>query len=200
MLRRYSWLFERPQPAVPDSSSGLTFTRDWFSSNKVQFQTFLRALTGTACNLLEIGCYEGRATCWLIQNIATHPDARITCIDIVRQPCFGFNVDAVGGGGKVSFVQGMSRSALRELPLDHFDFIYVDGAHATVEVLEDAVLSFRLLKAGGILAFDDYKWDDSRFRRDGLPKPAIDSFLKIYAKKIYVLFKGYQVWVRKIAD
>lgn len=60
--------------------------------------------------------------------------------------------------------------------------------------------AFRLLKIGGILGFDDYKWDDSHLQHEGLPRPAIDAFLKVYAKKISVLFKGYQVWVRKSHD
>ena len=89
---------------------------------------------------------------------------------------------------------------MRDCGFNQFDFIYVDGNHTTVEVLEDAVLSFRLIKAGGILAFDDYKWDDSRLRHEGLPRPAIDAFLKVYANKISVLSKGYQVWVRKTQD
>ena len=47
---------------------------------------------------------------------------------------------------------------LRRLPLESFDIIYIDGSHAVNDVLEDAVLSFRLLKPEGILIFDDYRW------------------------------------------
>lgn len=41
-----------------------------------------------------------------------------------------------------------------------FDFIYVDGLHLSQDVLYDALLSFDLLKVGGILIFDDYLWFD----------------------------------------
>ena len=199
MLRRYSWIFERYRAQSPDEP-GFTFSQDWFSTKKHQFQTLLQPLAGTPCNLLEIGCHEGRATCWLLQNIATHPDASVTCIDTVLQPSFEANIRAAGGAEKVRFVHGMSRSALRDCDFNQFDFVYVDGNHTTVEVLEDAVLSFRLLRVGGIMAFDDYKWDDSRLRHEGLPRPAIDAFLKVYARKISILSKGYQVWVRKTRD
>jgi predicted O-methyltransferase YrrM len=199
MLRRYYWLYERFRVRTPDEP-GFTFRHDWFSANKRLFQRHLMPLAGMPCTLLEIGCHEGRASCWLVRNIATHPESRMICIDTVLQPAFKANVRAAGGADKVTFVQGLSRSVLRELGFDHYDFIYVDGNHTTVEVLEDAVLSFRLLKVGGILAFDDYKWDDSRLRHEGLPKPAIDAFLGAYAKKISVLSKGYQVWVRKTRD
>jgi len=100
----------------------------------------------------------------------------------------------------VTFVQAMSRRALRDLDFNRFDFVYVAGIHTTVEVLKDAVLSFRLVKVGGILAFDDYKWDDSRLRHEGLPRLAIDAFLKFYANKVSILSKGFQVWVRKTED
>jgi len=63
-------------------------------------------------------------------------------------------------------------------------------------VLEDAVLSFRLLKRNGIMAFDDFKWKD-RASPDGTPKLAINAFLRIYRRKITVLMKDYQVWIRK---
>jgi predicted O-methyltransferase YrrM len=199
MLRRYFWLFERRRRALADGD-GFTFTHDWFSSKKGQFEKFLSSVAGGPCRLLEIGCHEGRSTCWLLQNIATHAESTITCVDTTLQPSFHANVAAARGESKTNFIQGLSRLVLRRLPLDSYDFVYVDGGHRTVDVMEDAILSFRLLKVGGILAFDDYKWDDSRLRKEGLPRPAIDAFLKIYAAHIEVLAKGYQVWVRKIRD
>jgi hypothetical protein len=63
-------------------------------------------------------------------------------------------------------------------------------------VLEDAVLSFRLLRRGGIMGFDDFKWKDQAFP-DATPKLAINAFLRIYGRKITVLMKSYQVWIRK---
>jgi hypothetical protein len=33
-----------------------------------------------------------------------------------------------------------------------------DGSHRARDVLEDAVLSWPLLKVGGIMLFDDYLW------------------------------------------
>jgi predicted O-methyltransferase YrrM len=42
----------------------------------------------------------------------------------------------------------------------YFDFIYVDGSHQAPDVLCDALLSFRLLKNNGVIAFDDYLWQE----------------------------------------
>ncbi len=199
MLRRYHWFVQRFLPKPPDPP-GFSFSEDWFSANIKQFRKRLAPLVGTPCHLLEIGSHEGRATCWMLQNVATHADATVTCVDGVKQPVFDANIDATGGAAKVTFVKEPSRNALRRLPQLHYDFIYVDGSHATIDVIEDAVLSFRLLKAGGILAFDDYRWDDSRLREHGRPKPAIDAFVALYANKFAMLAKGSQVWLRKTAE
>lgn len=40
---------------------------------------------------------------------------------------------------------------------ERFDFIYVDGSHRSPDVIYDAILSFGLLKKGGIMIFDDYQ-------------------------------------------
>ena len=38
-----------------------------------------------------------------------------------------------------------------------YDYIYIDGSHMPKWVLIDAVLSWDLLKKGGLMIFDDYK-------------------------------------------
>lgn len=178
-------------------SERYAFGHDWFSGNLRRFEHFLSPLRGEACQLLEIGTDEGRAAVWLMDNIATANDSSLTCIDINANPNWRQNIEATGSARRVHFRQGMSRDVLPTLPRDHFDFVYIDGYHGQVEVLEDAVLSFRLAKVGGIIAFDDYTIEPNT---DGAPKPAVDAFCAIYQRKIEVLNKGRQVWVRKTAD
>ena len=175
------------------------FTTDWFCGNEKHFSKYLAHLEDTPCRILEIGCHEGRATVWLLENIATHPDATVHCIDVLEQASFRRNILASRSPEKVRLEIGLSRNLLQSCPENAFDFIYIDGGHRTIEVLEDAVLSFRLLKRGGVMGFDDYKWKD-RASPDGTPKPAIKAFLNIYRRKITVLWKGYQVWIRKVEE
>jgi predicted O-methyltransferase YrrM len=188
-----------PKTKFQNEPERFSFSTDWFCGNEKHFSKYLTHLVDTPCQILEIGSYEGRATVWMLENIATHPHAAVTCIDSIEQLSFRQNILATRSPEKVSLQTGHSRDLLRSLPANTFDFIYVDGGHGTVEVLEDAVLSFLLLKCSGIMAFDDYKWKN-RGDLDGTPKPAIDAFLSIYKRKITVLMKGYQVWIRKDAD
>ena len=186
----------KPETKFQRAPERFNFTTDWFCGNEKHFTKYLAHLEDTPCRILEIGCYEGRATVWLLENIATHPDATVHCIDVLEQASFRQNILAARSPEKVRLEIGLSRNLLRSCSDNAFDFIYVDGGHRTIEVLEDAVLSFRLLKRNGIMAFDDFKWKD-RDSPDGTPKLAINAFLRIYRRKITVLMKDYQVWIRK---
>jgi hypothetical protein len=54
---------------------------------------------------------------------------------------------------------------------------------------------WRVLKRGGVLAFDGWTVFSEVHRRPG---PAIDAFLICYAGKLHLLHKGYQVLVKKL--
>jgi hypothetical protein len=93
-------------------------------------------------------------------------------------------------------VTGFSQIELRKLPLESYDIIYIDGSHEADDVLEDAVLSHRLLKKGGVLIFDDYLWQlegASNVR----PKPAIDVFYAFFKDDYDVVHNGYQLLLKK---
>ena len=176
-----------------------TFSHDWFSRNAPLFTRYLGDLRDRPCRMLEIGSHEGRALVWLIDNVLTHEGARIDAVDISEHPSLMTNVAATGAARKVTFKLGRSADVLRTLACDSYDFAYIDGCHWALETLEDAVLSFRLVKAGGIIAFDDYKWDDPGYNQFGRPREAVDAFLAIYGGHVEVLHRDYQVWVRKRA-
>jgi predicted O-methyltransferase YrrM len=103
---------------------------------------------------------------------------------------FDLNMAKTGAGQRVRKLVGVSQEILRRLPLGAFDFIYVDGSHAGDDVLEDAVLSYRLLKSGGLLVFDDYGSLTSA-------SEAIDAFRNLFAERFELVHKGYQLTLRK---
>jgi predicted O-methyltransferase YrrM len=177
------------------------FTSDWFTPHIPIFKKHLSHLIGRKCCILEVGCFEGRCTTWLIDNIATDKKSSIVCVDLCENENFKENIKKTDSSNRVSSYIGRSRNILRALVPNSFDFAYIDGSHSTIDVLEDAVLTFRLVKPGGIIAFDDYLWDDPKYNDQGTPKPAIDAFLSIYGKKIEALeIGGWQAWARKIED
>ena len=190
------------------------FTKDWFSENSSQWREILNHLAGKShLRFLEIGVLEGRATLWLLTNILTHSTSRIVCIDtfegsIEHQSMMPYAMNHLDSlydrflqniypfARRVRVQKGLSQELLRKHHLNSFDFVYVDGSHRSADVLEDAVLSFRLLKSNGIMIFDDYEWKTYAGTLDN-PRAGIDAFLEIFAGQYSIISKGYQVALRK---
>ena len=190
------------------------FTEDWFSENnpeKVvrQFDEFLSEFKDKPLMFLEIGSFEGMSTIWMLENILTNKESRLFCIDawaewtgdaFVR---FVENINKTGLKDKVRIVKGDSSEELRIFPKEYFDFIYVDGDHDEKAVIKDAIGSFRVLKKGGIIAFDDYllgiRYPNSPGSKamNGSTKKAIDYFLDVFQDELEIIHKDYQVWIRK---
>lgn len=200
---------------------GLKFTSDWVSRHVRTWRRHLRCMQGKPhLRMLEIGSWEGRSTCWFLRNILSHPTARVTCVDTFAgapielahhkhlrdatptiEAFFDHNVRFLGARRRVRKMKGRSREILRLLPLRHFDLVYIDGSHLATDVLLDAALSWDLLKVGGIMIFDDYRWKCAGNRRNPLltPRPAIDAFRSLFVDSLRVLSTGTQVIVRKVA-
>lgn len=199
------------------------FTTDWLSRfGGVWDQLIARYPPSRA---LEIGCWEGRATTFLIERCAKERPFAIVCCDtwaggVEHDPAamadverrFDANVaKAASAAAHPVEVQKRKGSSLVSLPAmlaegqaGTFDFIYVDGSHQAPDVLTDAVLAFRLAKVGGVMVFDDYLWAmEPSGQQDhyNMPKPAIDAFVNIFQRKLAVIGAPlYQLYVRKLSN
>jgi predicted O-methyltransferase YrrM len=190
------------------------FTEDWFSENnpeKVvhQFEEFLSEFKGKSCMFLEIGSFEGMSTIWMLENILTNKDSKLICIDAwvewVGDAFVKFveNINKTGVRNKVDIIKGDSSKYLSIFPDNYFDFIYIDGDHSESAVIQDAISAFRTLKDGGIMAFDDYllgiRYPNSPGSKamNGSTKRAIDYFVDVFKDEIEVIYKDYQLWIRR---
>lgn len=180
---------------------GYQFTTDWFTKHITNWECLLKGFVGyPGLNVLEVGSFEGMSTCYLLDHILTSETASITCIDIFEtifgnkyEHRFDFNISQTGAQNKVHKMVGQSKEILRTLSLESYDLIYIDGSHIATDVLQDAVLCWDLLKVGGILIFDDYKYETPIEK----PSDAIDPFLAIFSSCMEILEKGWQVFLRK---
>lgn len=189
----------------------MSFTTDWFSKNVPIWQKTLLGVRDREAHALEIGCFEGRASVWMCENLLTHPNSTLTVVDTFRGSTEHFPARAVGledrfdentraHAAKLTKIRSFSSEALRKMPQERqFDVIYIDGSHAAIDVLSDAVLAFPLLAKGGYLIFDDYEWRvrSSIYAR---PKIAVDAFLTVYAEEVNLLHRAYQVIVSRKRD
>jgi predicted O-methyltransferase YrrM len=174
------------------------------------FSTVLSQYVGKPnVRVLEIGTYQGRSCIFFLENILTHPSSHITCIDTFEGSkehsqqqksdildIFLHNIQDFAK--QVSVFKGKSHNVLRQFDIkETYDIIYIDGDHTATAVIEDAVLTFPLLKKGGFMIFDDYQWTDMEKETDK-PKMAVDAFLHIYKELIQVIHVDYQVVIKKL--
>ena len=189
-----------PLPGATPYSKDYDFSEDWFTFHIAVWNNALASFKGKPnIHYLEIGLYEGRSAIWMLENILTHPSARLTGIDIFSgavKERFLANVERSGATDKVTTIIGYSQVELRKLSLGSFDVIYIDGSHRADDVLEDAVLSWRLLKEGGVLIFDDYRWN-LHWPPEERPKIALNAFRKFYGRHFEVIHDDYQLIMRK---
>lgn len=184
------------------------FSSDWMSKNEASWRGFLAPFVGTpGIQALEIGSFEGRSAVWLLENVLTHPTSRMVCVDLFGDgysQLFDQNISASGAADRVEKLAGPSGVVLRRLPPEPtFDFIYVDGSHQAFDTLEDAVLSWRLLRPGGVMTFDDYEMAAHQlaaFSSPARPDIGIDAFLNVVADRLEIVHKGFQITVRKKAE
>lgn len=178
----------------------MIITHDWFSNNINIWKQYLKRFIGKPIKALEIGSYEGLSASWLLDNILTHKDARMFCIDNFSAgtlTTFAKNMSTYKQ--KIKVMKGDSDVMLKspQILKHKFDIIYIDADHHSRHVLEDAILSFSLLNTNGLMIFDDNT--DSKEHDNTCPKPAIQAFLQIYADELKVIHNGWQVIIKKTA-
>ena len=206
---------------------GHEFTNSWFDeSARINWDQLIPSLAPRRA--LEIGSFEGASACYLLGYLGGSEGGELHCIDtwdggIEHARGSAFEADmptveqrfwnniAVSSRAAKHSVKVVAHKGHSDLQLanllssgrqGYFDFIYIDGSHQAPDVLSDAVLAFKLLRVGGIIAFDDYLWSSiTPYGIDPLrcPKPAIDAFTNLYCRKLRILRQPlYQIYCEKV--
>jgi predicted O-methyltransferase YrrM len=195
------------------------YTENWFSSKDLE--SFIEK-NNKKIDLLEIGSFEGKSTIWFLENILLNEESTITCLDpwttysqnkdsfnsynktdsewnfMDNKNTFLYNIELSGFSNKVFIEQGFSNEILPKFITDKrkYDIIFIDGNHTSPFVLTDSIMSWYLLKEGGLIIFDDYLWGDINSTTS--PKLAIDSFINCFKDYIEVIFSDYRLAIKKI--
>ncbi len=185
---------------------------DWFSNNIPNFLE-IKSLLPRRSRVLEIGCFEGRSTSWMLQNFL-EADGTICCIDTFEGSPEHTDIELAGLFERlqnnvksvitekqtINVQVKRSFQGLAQLIKDNesFDFIYVDGSHTAPDVLADACMCWGLLRVGGIVLFDDYQWPETLGELK-CPKPGINAFASVHKDQLSVIISNYQVAFRKLS-
>jgi SAM-dependent methyltransferase len=179
------------------------YTQDWFSYHEAHWLRHFGHLAGRpGLQAVEVGSYEGRSASWVVLHLLTGEGSRLVCVEPFQEyegqeRNFDHNIRVAGCADKIVKLRGRSQQVLPFLSEESFDFIYVDGSHMILDVLLDAAMCWRLLRPRGVLVFDDYEhtlFPDSFGMSAG---PAIRAFLSLVSGEYELLFKDWQVALRK---
>lgn len=184
----------------------MKFTTDWFDMTKAVWVQLFDQVKPT--RYLEIGSFEGMATCFAIDHIGQRGGV-VECIDPYDTEYpeslrdfkhdmgeaydqFNANVQealaATEEDVKFHLYREGSESTLIRLVAEgnhEYDVIYIDGDHRAKPVLFDCIMAMKLLRRGGLLILDDYLWAEYLGASPlDSPKMAIDVFTTIYCNQL----------------
>ena len=187
---------------------------NWFAQiAQHNFERFLLPEAGKPdYEALQLGCFTGDASVWLLENILTGQGSHLDDVDtwegapnepIQEQMDFDdvwktYESKVSKYGDKVfSWKMTTQKFLLGHHSDGDCDFIYVDAHHTSASAFLDSELSWPLLKSGGILAIDDYEWQHPDGVEIHAPKLGIHMFLDRHAGEYEELVRNQQVWIRK---
>ena len=166
------------------------FSQKWFLNNFEIFTFFLPEDKSLKFDYLEVGCYEGLSSFYVLSEYKfvnaffsdiwdmPNPNSKTlsTNFDLIEkafdQNLSGFDFKKMKNDSVISM-----RKLLKENV--HFDFIYIDGSHNGEDILSDAIEAFKILKVNGLMFFDDFlQHDDNRILQSYV---GIDKFLSLYS-------------------
>jgi predicted O-methyltransferase YrrM len=110
---------------------------------------------------LEIGFYYGFSTIWMLDALRSRNNSLHVSIDPFEKSHAGgiglYQVQRLAYETRFDWKNDLSIHALSALIREaaKFDFIFIDGNHRFDDVIVDFYLSDKILKPGGLIAFDD---------------------------------------------
>ena len=201
----YNWTNDLPEGSIIHFTDTLEYIL-WKNQGKI-------------INILEIGTYSGTS---LIKFLELLPNSRAVVIDkwenyIENTPeknkvsilesisdndiekIFYQNIKNTSMEDRIVVMKGDSNEKLTEMIstyTSYFDFIYVDGSHRLLDLYCDLVLSFSLLKIGGVIGIDDYLYNKDTILES--PYEGVNHFIEKFKNNIKILSKGYRVFIEKM--
>ena len=182
------------------------FSQKWFLNNFEIFTFFLPKDKSLKFDYLEVGCYEGLSSFYVLSE---YKSVNAFFLDIWDMPNSNSKTLSHNFGLiEKAFDQNLSGFDFKKMKNDsvismrkllkenvHFDFIYIDGSHNGEDILSDAIEAFKILKVNGLMFFDDFlQHDDNRILQSYV---GIDKFLSLYSDYLEIEYFQNNLVVRK---
>lgn len=182
------------------------FSNRWFLNNFEIFNFFLPKDSDKKFNYLEIGCYEGLSSFYMVSE---YKNINAYFIDLWDMP--NENSKSLTNNFQVvekkfdenllnyrfTKIKGDSVISMRNIFRQkiNFDFIYIDGSHNGEDILSDSIDAFKILKPGGLIFFDDFL----QFEKDRQIQSysGIEKFLELYKNYIEIVYFQNNLVIKK---
>jgi len=190
-----------------DKISNKNFSNKWFLNNFEIFNHFLPKNKNEKFNYLEIGCFEGLSSFYVLSqfkfvnayflDIWDEPNKNSKSLTddfnqvekLFDENLSKFNFTKIKDDSVISM-----RKLLRKNM--NFDFIYIDGSHNGEDILSDAIEAFKILKKSGLIFFDDFL--QYELNRKIQSYVGIEKFLELYSNDLQIVFFQNNLVVKKI--
>ena len=183
------------------------YTKTWFINCELMSHLINFLDKSKENRILEIGCYEGLSSVFFADNFIDNPHSSLTCVDPFLTIDYNDHSIYLQNGEELNFDYNISnckntdKITIHKITSDNFfennnktyNFIYIDGCHEIEFIKRDMENSFNILEKDGIMWMDDYGWGD------GIKiKKTMDDFLEKYNGQYELIYKEYQLAIRKL--
>lgn len=143
--------------------STYNFSHDWFNKGQKEFWDNNWHKEGCPTNLkcLEVGCFEGQASVWILENLVGENGSFYAIDFFNREEIFDHNIKTVKKEHVTKKIKGDAVVEMSALLKEHestFDFIYIDASKLASENCFALLIAERLLTIGGRIVVDDFLW------------------------------------------
>lgn len=189
-------------------NDNLQFSNKWFRYNLLDwlyiFDKKINIKENEIINILEIGSYEGQATCFFLKYFKT---SKVDCVDTWQgsdehlknsfskvEKIFNENINLFPG----RVIKNKKRSNdFFKKNKKKYNIIYIDGSHFYKDVYRDAINAKKVLEKDGIIIFDDYLFNFYERKKEN-PITAINKFLNKHGKDFEIIAVFRQIFLKKI--
>ena len=181
----------------------LTISFNWFGQNTQVWIHFFKKfkLERKKIDILEIGSFEGLSASFFLKYLK---NSKLIAVDSLNKnnsfyKNFKKNKKNIRS---FKFHNIISDDYFKKYKKDKFDIIYIDGAHDCNSVINDGKNSFKILKKGGILIFDDllYQYQRTDDKKKNKESDFVIGGVLLFLSKfkhIEILYAGHQLILRK---
>ena len=182
------------------------YSQNWFLGSEIKNRLFQFLDKSKENKILEIGCFEGLSSVFFADNFLDNLNSSLTCVDPFltinnndhkqflqnnEEMNFDFNISICKKSDRIT-INKITSDIFFENNNQTYNFIYIDGCHEPDFIKRDMENSFNILEKNGIMWMDDYGGGD------GIQiKNTMDTFLQKYNGQYELIFKGYQLAIKK---